>query len=127
MSVNTFDIQENRDNVLSVSSAAAEHFQNQVAKTGSVGIRFSLKQAGCTGYKYVVEEISERPEGDLELSLDNGVKMFVDSRYISAIQGAQVDVKQQGLNLNLVIENPNVQDECGCGESFSIVPDQEQH
>jgi len=126
MSVETFDINENSHQVLSVSADAAQHFENQVKKTGSAGIRFSLKQAGCTGYKYVVEEVSEQPEGDLEVSLDNGVHMFIDSRYISAIRGAQVDVKQQGLNLNLVIENPNVQDECGCGESFSIVPD-EQH
>jgi len=39
---------------------------------------------------------------------------------LSAIQGTEIDVRQQGLNLNLVLENPNVKDECGCGESFSI-------
>jgi Fe-S cluster assembly protein SufA len=127
MSVKTFDIHENKDQVLSVTQAAAEHFSKQVERSGKYGIRFSLKQAGCTGYKYIVEEIDERPEGDLELGLENGVKMFIDSRYLSAIQGTQVDVKQQGLNFNLIMENPNVQDECGCGESFSIVPDEEQH
>lgn len=119
MAVKTFDIQSS-DPFLSVSDAAAAHFKKQVDKGDSVGIRVSLKQAGCTGYKYVVEEIQEVIATDMALVLANGVRLFIDSRYLTAVRGAEIDVRQQGLNLNLVVENPNVKDECGCGESFSI-------
>jgi len=120
MSVETFDINETPNTIVSVTKDAAEHFRQQVDRTKSCGIRISLKEAGCTGYKYVINETETEPKGDMKLDLDNGVHVFIDSRYVQAIQGMQIDIRQQGLNMNLVMENPNVKDECGCGESFSI-------
>lgn len=120
MSVETFDVSNSSDSLISVSEAAAEHFRKQVDRSGSEGIRLSLKEAGCTGYKYVIDETDTVPESDLKLDLDNGIRVYIDSRYIHVIQGMQIDIRQQGLNVNLVMENPNIQDECGCGESFSI-------
>ena len=120
MTVETFDISKNAESIVTVSSSAAEHFRQQIAKNSNLGIRLSLKQAGCTGYKYSVEEVNEREDKDLDLVLENGVHLFVDSQFLAALQGTEIDVRQQGLNLNLVLENPNVKDECGCGESFSI-------
>lgn len=120
MTVETFDISKNTAGVVTVSDAAAEHFRQQLKKTHSAGIRLSLKQAGCTGYKYVVDEIESAIDTDLDIALNNGVHLYVDAQYLGAIQGTEIDVRQQGLNKNLVMENPNVKDECGCGESFSI-------
>ena len=54
------------------------------------------------------------------MELANGVHLYIDTKFVGAIQGTQIDVRQQGLNFNLIMENPNVKDECGCGESFSI-------
>lgn len=120
MTVETFDINAASANIVSVSTAAAEHFQKQMDKKHCLGIRLSLKKAGCTGYKYEVNEVEAVPQGDLAIQLENGVPFYVDTQYISAIRGTQIDVRKQGLNLNLVLENPNVEHECGCGESFSI-------
>jgi len=120
MSVETFDINDSKNSIVSISAEAAEHFRKQVDRTKACGIRISLKEAGCTGYKYVIDETDIEHDGDLKIDLDNGVQIFVDSRYIHAIQGTEIDIRQQGLNLNLIMENPNVKDECGCGESFSI-------
>jgi Fe-S cluster assembly protein SufA len=120
MSVETFDINDRQNAIVSISTDAAEHFRKQVDRNQSCGIRISLEEAGCTGYKYVIDETDVEHDGDLKMSLENGVDVFIDSRYVSAIQGTQIDIRQQGLNLNLVMENPNVKDECGCGESFSI-------
>ena len=120
MTVETFDISQESHSVVSVSDAAAAHFARQIKKSDSVGVRLSLKQAGCTGYKYVIDEINEVPDQDIDLELATGVHLYVDSKYVGAIRGTQIDVRQQGLNFNLIMENPNVKDECGCGESFSI-------
>lgn len=120
MTVETFDIKQSVASVVSVSDAAAQHFAKQIKKSDSAGIRLSLKQAGCTGYKYVIDEVDSVPESDLDMSLTNGVHLYIDTKYLGAIRGTQIDVRKQGLNYNLVMENPNVKDECGCGESFSI-------
>ncbi len=120
MTVETFDIHSEAGSIVKVSESAAQHFFKQVEQKNAVGVRLSLKQAGCTGYKYIMEEVEQVVEGDLELVLLNGVKLYVDVRYLSALQGTEIDIQQQGLNLNLIMQNPNVKDECGCGESFSI-------
>ena len=120
MTVETFDVQKSADSIVKVSDAAAEHFKKFVETTSSAGIRLSLKKAGCTGYKYDIDTVAELIPADLALDLENGLTLYVDSRYITAVQGTEIDIKQQGLNVELVIENPNVKDECGCGESFSI-------
>jgi len=120
MTVETFDINKSKASVVTVSDAAVGHFAKQLEKSQASAIRLSLKQAGCTGYKYVIDEVDSPDDQDLDIALADGVHLYVDSRYISAIQGTEIDVRQQGLNFNLIMENPNVKDECGCGESFSI-------
>ncbi|WP_096086782.1 HesB/IscA family protein [Agaribacterium haliotis] len=118
MSVENFEFQQ--ADVVHVTAAAQQHFAKQLARSGKSAIRLSLKQAGCTGYKYQIDEVDQAEQGDLNSSLANGVEFYIDSQYLSAIQGTEIDVRQQGLNLNLVMQNPNVKDECGCGESFNI-------
>ena len=105
---------------ISVTSAAAGHFSQQLKKSGQQAIRISLKESGCTGYKYVIDEVEGSHEGDLSIELENGVTVFVDPQNLAALQGTVVDYQQQGLNFNLVLNNPNVKDACGCGESFSF-------
>lgn len=120
MTVQTFDAREDLAAAITVSDAAAKHFSKQIAEGKHCGVRLSLKQAGCTGYKYVIDSIDSPQDGDILVPLGFDVKLFLDSRYLSAMQGMEIDLRQEGLNKNLIIENPNIKDECGCGESFSI-------
>jgi Fe-S cluster assembly iron-binding protein IscA len=36
------------------------------------------------------------------------------------VQGASVDVVQEGLSRRLRFDNPNARHTCGCGESFGV-------
>lgn len=105
---------------ISVTDAAIGHFQKLLAQKGKTGVRISLKESGCTGFKYVIEEVAGPEEGDQEKALADGVKLFVQSSALSALKGLVIDLTQVGLNKNLVMNNPNVKDACGCGESFSV-------
>jgi len=118
MSVEIFSVNE----TVNITPAAAEHFRLQLEKKGGGGIRISLKESGCTGFMYVIDEVDGAEEQDLVISLANQVKVFVDPTHLSAIQGTLVDYVTDGLNKNLVLNNPNVKDACGCGESFSVKP-----
>ncbi|WP_075185279.1 HesB/IscA family protein [Teredinibacter haidensis] len=116
MSVETFSVSE----IVSVTPAAAEHFRQQVEKQQAQAIRISLKESGCTGFKYVIDEVQCSEENDLAITLGNGVQLYVDPTHLTAIQGTVVDYVKEGLNRNLVLNNPNVKNACGCGESFSF-------
>jgi len=116
VSVETFSVEQ----IVSVTPAAANHFSQQLQKSDAKAIRLSLKESGCTGFMYVIDEVAGEEAGDIALRLENGVQLFVDAKHLSAIQGTVVDFVQQGLNQNLVLQNPNVKEACGCGESFSV-------
>lgn len=116
MTVQSYNISD----VLTVTDAAAEHFSKVLAKSGKQAIRVTLKEAGCTGFKYVMDEVDAAQEGDIHKPLFNNVQVFIDPKHIGALQGTVIDFTTQGVNKNLVINNPNVKDACGCGESFSV-------
>lgn len=116
MTVQTYDLSD----VVSVTPAAAAHFYSQLNKKGAQAVRISLKESGCTGFMYVIDEVAAPHHGDIEKRLENGVILYIDPQNITALRGTVIDFKQQGLNHNLLMNNPNVKDMCGCGESFSI-------
>lgn len=107
-------------NSITVTPAAAEHFAIQLQKKGKEGVRISLKESGCTGYMYVLDEVDEGGEGDFLRTLDNDVTLYVSSQNIAVLKDLEIDYVQKGVNKNLVLNNPNIKDACGCGESFSV-------
>jgi len=116
MTVETFSLEQ----AITVTDAAAGHFARALEKNGLKAVRISLKESGCTGFKYVIDEIDQPEANDLAIAVGNGVTIYLDPQHIGAIRGTVVDYVQEGLNKNLVLSNPNVKDMCGCGESFSV-------
>lgn len=49
-----------------------------------------------------------------------GLKLVVDSKAIMPLIGTQMDYTETELNSEFVFNNPNVKDQCGCGQSFSV-------
>ena len=49
-----------------------------------------------------------------------GIKVVVDESSIQYLDGTEVDFREDGLSSNFSFNNPNVEDECGCGESFTV-------
>lgn len=114
MSVETFDVSKD---AITVSEAAARHLKNQVSKNG---VRISVKESGCTGYMYVMDEVDTSEEDDVAIALDNGLQVYVDRRALPLLQGTVIEYQVEGVNRSIVFNNPNVTAACGCGESFSI-------
>src|SRR5690554_1533528 len=48
---------------VTVTEAAAQHLHQQLAPKGLTGVRIHLEKSGCTGYKYVIDEVAG-PEAD---------------------------------------------------------------
>ncbi len=117
MTVESFDVSTD---VISVTPEAARHLKTQANAKGFDGVRISVKESGCTGYMYVMEEVESGESGDVAVDLDNGIHVFIDPGSIGVLNGTELDYVREGINRTLKFLNPNVTAACGCGESFSI-------
>ena len=105
---------------ISLTEVAAEHVARYLESRGKgIGIRLAVKTTGCSGLMYVIEPVDEALPEDLQFSCV-GVKVFVDPKSMVYVDGTQMDYVKQGLNEGFEFKNPNVQGECGCGESFTV-------
>lgn len=106
--------------IVTVTPEAASHLKQQAHGKDKSGVRISVKESGCTGYMYVMEEVDGGESDDITVVLDNGLTLFVDAGSVAVLQGTQLDYVREGINRTLKFLNPNVTAACGCGESFSI-------
>ena len=105
---------------ITLTTQAASHVQNYLAKRGKgVGLRLGVRTTGCSGLAYKLEFADEIHEGDYQFE-SNGVKVLVDPKSLPYIDGTELDFAREGLNEGFKFNNPNVKDECGCGESFNV-------
>ena len=105
---------------VTLSESAAKHVANFISKRGKgVGIRLGVRTSGCSGMAYKLEFADEALDEDVVFEC-HGVKVLVDPKSLPYLEGTELDFVREGLNEGFRFRNPNVKDECGCGESFSV-------
>ena len=105
---------------ISLTDAAATHVKSFLDNRGKgIGLRLGVKTTGCSGMAYVLEFADEIRDGD-EVFEDNDVKVVIDAKSLVYLDGTELDFAREGLNEGFKFKNPNVKDECGCGESFTV-------
>ncbi|RKR06903.1 iron-binding apoprotein IscA [Kushneria sinocarnis] len=105
---------------ISITESAAHQIRHVLDERGEgMGLRVAVKPSGCSGYSYVLDFADEVASGD-EVFEDHGVRLIVDPEALEILDGTEVDYVNEGLNRFFRFNNPNVTDECGCGESFSV-------
>lgn len=105
---------------VSITEKAADHakrFLNE--RPNGKGIRVGVRTTGCSGLAYTLEFV------DIELESDHifenlGVRIFVDKKDLTYLDGLTLDHQKQGLNEGFAFINPNEKARCGCGESFNV-------
>lgn len=105
---------------VTLSEKAATHVSNYIAKRGSgVGLRLGVRTSGCSGMAYKLEFADDITPEDLIFE-SHGVKLLIDPKSLPYLEGTELDFVREGLNEGFKFNNPNVKDECGCGESFNV-------
>ncbi|WP_213996406.1 iron-sulfur cluster assembly protein IscA [Arsukibacterium sp.] len=105
---------------ISMTTAAAERVRNFLQNRGKgLGLRVGVKTTGCSGLAYVLEFVDELNADD-QVFEEHGLKLIVDGKSLVYIDGTQLDFVKEGLNEGFQFKNPNVNGECGCGESFTV-------
>ena len=105
---------------ITLTERAARHVQNFLAKRGKgVGLRIGVRTSGCSGMAYKLEFADAANDDDLKFE-SGGVTVLVDPQSLPYIDGMELDYAREGLNEGFKFNNPNVKDQCGCGESFKV-------
>ena len=105
---------------ITMTETAANHICNQVDKNGKgVGLRIGVKKSGCSGYAYTFDIAQEVLDNDSVFE-SHGAKVLVDAESLAFLDGTQIEYAQQGLGYAFKFNNPNVKNQCGCGESFAV-------
>lgn len=105
---------------ITLTEKAAAHVNKNIQKRGKgVGLRLGVKTTGCSGLAYQLEYV-DVIAGEDQMFESHGVKVFVDPKSLPYLEGTELDFVREGLNEGFKFQNPNVKDECGCGESFRV-------
>ncbi len=105
---------------ITLTQSAADRVRRQLAqKEGFVGLKLSVKNSGCSGLAYVLD-YAESASDDDSVFESNGVKVIVNDDHLDYLNGTEIDYVEDGLSSVFHFRNPNVTEECGCGESFTV-------
>ncbi len=106
--------------MITLTETAAKKVSKTLEKRGKgLGLRVGVKTTGCSGLAYVLEYVDMPTNEDMSF-VSHGIHIFVDPKSIAYLQGLEMDWVREGLNEGFKFNNPNVRDECGCGESFRV-------
>jgi iron-sulfur cluster assembly protein len=108
------------DVAITLTETAANHIKSQITKSGKgVGLRIGVKKSGCSGFAYTLDIAQEVRESD-NIFESHGAKVVVDTESLPFLNGTEIEYEKQGLGYAFKFNNPNVKDQCGCGESFGV-------
>ena len=105
---------------ITITENAAKHIRTQLAQRGKgLGLRVGIKKVGCSGFAYTYDFADELRTGDSAFEA-HGATLVVAADSLPYLDGARLDFVKDGLKQMFALENPNVDNTCGCGESFSL-------
>ena len=104
---------------IKLTDSAAERVKIFLDRDGGIGLRLGVKKTGCSGWAYTVELAEDVQAGDIVFEQDD-VKIVVNPDSLTFLDVSVIDFAAEGLGSSFQFKNPNVTDECGCGESFTI-------
>lgn len=106
---------------LRFTELAAEKMQSCLTQRGrGLGVRvWVVTSHDCDGFIYRLEFVDAMPD-HVHVFDSHGAKIFVDPRTLPYVDGSEIRYDAQDSGSGFVIDNPNVREHCGCGDSFYV-------
>lgn len=108
-----------RKAAVTLTPAAVEQMRTLLSQPEPKMIRIGVKNRGCSGLSYHLEYVDKPAKFD-EVVEQDGVKVVIDSKALFSIIGSEMDWHEDKLSQRFVFRNPNIKEQCGCGESFMV-------
>ncbi|KAF3765998.1 hypothetical protein M406DRAFT_346124 [Cryphonectria parasitica EP155] len=108
-----------RKAAMMLTPAAVDHLRALLDQPDPKLIKVGVRNRGCSGLAYHLEYV-DKPGAFDEAVEQDGVKVLIDSKALFSIIGSEMDWVEDKLNQRFVFRNPNIKEQCGCGESFMV-------
>jgi iron-sulfur cluster assembly accessory protein len=106
--------------IIEISKKAQEEILRIKAENPNpkIGLRLGVKGGGCSGLSYLID-FDEQKEKDIIIHQE-GFDVFMDPKSSLYLQGSILEYQGGLSDRGFKFVNPNAENTCGCGESFSI-------
>ncbi|KAL7624537.1 Iron-sulfur assembly protein 1 [Parahypoxylon ruwenzoriense] len=108
-----------RKAALKLTPSAVEQLRGLLDQPEPKLIKVGVRNRGCSGLSYHLDYVDKPGMFDEEVEQD-GVKVLIDSKALFSIIGSEMDWVEDKLSQRFIFRNPNIKEECGCGESFMV-------
>ncbi len=105
---------------ITLTENAAKQIKRQLTKRGKgIALRIGVKKVGCTGLAHTFDIADEIRANDHTFE-SHDARVLIDADSLEFLDGSRIDFVTEGLKQMFKFDNPNVDSECGCGESFNV-------
>ena len=106
---------------IAVTDSACARIKSAMDSNNELGSKFRIyvTGGGCSGFQYGFKFDSEVAFDDDVVEFEN-FSILLDSMSYPYLFGSTLDFIEYLSGSKFVIENPNAQTTCGCGESFTV-------
>lgn len=106
--------------IVKLSDSAVREINRRLQESDSptTGLRLGIKGGGCSGFSYLID-FGEKREGD-EVYSGYGFDIYVDPKSSLYLKDTELDFSGGFMGSGFKFVNPNAENTCGCGESFSV-------
>ncbi len=122
MSSNTDVAVENADatDTLTIDPSASDAILALFKRQGKEGaaFRIGIMGGGCSGLQYQFSVADTPAEDDLVVT-GGGATVVIDPKSAVFVMGSVLAYERSMMKEGFVVKNPNAEQDCSCGESFS--------
>ena len=104
---------------VTLTPAAIGQITKLMAREGHKGLRIGVKKGGCAGMEYTMEYVDNVDQNDAVVT-QGGACVMVAPMAQMFLLGSVIDYEVSLLESGFKFKNPNVSEECGCGESIKF-------
>jgi len=104
---------------VTITDQAAARIALLMEQDGTRGLRIGVKKGGCAGMEYTMDYVTEVDPLD-EVVEQGGARIMIAPMAQMFLFGTEIDYQVSLLESGFQFRNPNVVDECGCGESIKF-------
>ena len=110
---------QQKEHIFTLTASAAVKVRELAAAEGTpdAALRLEVQPGGCAGFRYGLFFDTDIVDTDLVDEID-GVKIVSDPMSAPYLKGVVIDWAETLGRSGFVIENPNAQSSCACGDSF---------
>ena len=103
-----------------IDDSAAQAIEALFKRQGREGcaLRVGIMGGGCSGLQYQFS-VTDKPNEDDSVYTHGDVTVVVDPKSAVFVSGSVLSYERSMMKEGFVVKNPNADQSCSCGESFS--------